>query len=74
MTFQVQVMTPEGTTTQARALLDLASLTSFITKCLAQRLQLHCKNRRIQRAEIGGALNDPSSHTIAFGVSGLRCK
>ena len=35
---QVLVMTPEGTTMQARALLDWVSLTSFIMECLAVNL------------------------------------
>ena len=67
-------MTSQGTTMQARALLDSASFTSFITEHLAQRLRLHRKNRCVQIAGIGGALDDPSSHTVDFGVSGLRRK
>ena len=74
MTCQAQVNTPEGTTMQARALLDLASSTSFITKHLAWQLQLPRKNRRIQVAGISGVVHDPLSHTVAFGVSGLLCK
>ena len=59
---------------QATALLDSASSTSFITECLAQHLRLHHKNRRVQIPGIGGPLHTPSSHTVAFGMFGLRRK
>ena len=40
MTCKVQILGPDGSVTQARALLDSASSTLFITKRLAQRLGL----------------------------------
>ena len=64
-------MTPEGTAVQASALLDLSSSMSFVMEHLARQLQLPRKNGRMQVAGIGGALDDPSSHKVSYGVSAL---
>ena len=40
MTCRVEVMAPEGSVTQARALLDCAASTSLVTERLAQQLRL----------------------------------
>ena len=75
MTFQVLVTTPESTTMQALALLDLLSLMSFVTECLAQHLWLPCSHWWVQIAGIGGTLHNPSLHTfVSFAVSGLNHK
>ena len=71
MTCQVWVMTSEGTTMQARTLLDSVSSMSYIMERLARQLRLLRKNRHVQVAGIGSALHDPLSHTVAFGVSRL---
>ena len=68
------VITPGVTTTQARASLDSASSTSFITEHLARHLWLPHKNRCVQIPSIGCVLHDPSSHMGSFGVSGLHHK
>ena len=58
------VTTPERYKTQARAMLDSASLSSFITERLAQRLRLprHCHH--VQVASIGGPACGPSSYSV----------
>ena len=40
MTFRVEVVAPDGSITQARALLDCAASTSLMTERLAQQLHL----------------------------------
>jgi len=54
MTYRVLIMFPDGLTTQARALLDSASSTSFVSECLAQYLHLPCLHRQAQITGIGG--------------------
>ena len=54
MTARILVMSPDGCTTQARALLDSASSTSFISERLAQHLRLPRFRRQAQITGIGG--------------------
>ena len=60
MTCQIAVMTSDGHVTRARALLDCASSTSFVTERFARRLQLPRQRQRIRVAGIGG-----SEHTLS---------
>ena len=54
MTCKVQILGLDGSVTQARALLDSASSTSFITERLAQRLGLKRKRVDVNITGIGG--------------------
>ena len=54
MTYKVQTLGLDGTTMQARALLDSASSTSFITECLTQQFGLKQKRLNISITGIGG--------------------
>ena len=62
MTCRVKIVSPYGSTTQARVLLDSASSTSFITECLVQRLCLVRWNHSVKISGIGVMSNQPSSH------------
>ena len=64
MTWRVKVVGPDRSTTQARALLDSASSTSFVTKHLAQRLHLVRHNDSVKISSIGATSNQPSSHRV----------
>ena len=64
MTCQVRVMASEGCTTIARALLYLASSTSFVTKHLAQRLHLRRQYRQVQISSIDGITTHSGSHRV----------
>ena len=65
-------MTPQVTTMQARALLDSASSTSFITERLAWQLQLPRKNQRVQVAGIGGAYTIPRHTQLRLECPGYK--
>ena len=54
MTYRVKIVAPGGYTTQARALLDSASSTSFITERLAQHLGLRRTRHSLTISGIGG--------------------
>ena len=54
MTCRVLIMSPDGRTSQARALRDSASSTSFISERLAQHLHLRHRSRQAQITGIGG--------------------
>ena len=73
MTCQVAVILSDGHMTKARALLDCASSTSFVTEHLAQRLQLPRRGQLTQVAGIGGTERALSSHSVVnFTVANLR--
>ena len=55
MTSQVNIRGPEGSATQARALLDSGSEASFITKRLAQQLRLPRRRQGPAVTCIGGS-------------------
>ena len=72
MTCQILVTTPQGTVAQARALLDSASSSSFISERLAQHLHLKRSTRLAEIAGIGGLTHHPRTHAVVqFGVSSL---
>ena len=73
MMCKVQLLGPDGSTTQARALLDSASSTSFITERLAQILGLKRKRVDVSITGIGG--NSPplsSRGAVDFRVTSLK--
>ena len=64
MTCQIGVVTSDGRVTKARALLDCASSTSFVTESLARRLQLPRQRQRVRVAGIGGPEHSLSSRSV----------
>ena len=70
MTCRVSVRSPDGHTTQARALLDSASSTSFISERLAQHLHLSRSHRSAQIAGIAGISHQSLSQSVVhFSVT-----
>ena len=69
MTCQLLVITANGQRTRARALLDSASSTSFITERLAQHLRLPRQRGHVQVAGIGGIHCPSSCSIVSFGVA-----
>ena len=70
MTCQVRVIASDGSTTIARALLDLASSTSFVSERLVQRLHLRCQYHCTQISVIGGiTVHAASCEVFSFMVS-----
>ena len=75
MTCRVKIVGPDRSTTQARALLDSASSTSFVTECLAQRLRLVCCKHSVKINGIGATSNQPSSHGVTnFSIACTNSK
>ena len=75
MTSRVLVVSPGGPTTQARALLDSASSTSFISERLAQRLHLPRSHETLQFAGIGGLTHQSQRRSIAsFNITSVWSK
>ena len=73
MICQLRVVTANDCVTKARALLDSASSTSFITERLAQHLRLPRIRRSLQISEIGGVNTRLTSRgVVQFGVTDLR--
>ena len=71
MTCRVKIISPDGSVTQARALLDCAASTSLITERLAQQLRLP---RRPSNFTINGVagFNVRPKGTVEFKVAGTR--
>ena len=70
MTCRVLVVTPDGLTTQARALLDSASSTSFVSERLVQRLRLPRLSQLAHIAGIGGVSHRALSQSVVhFAVT-----
>ena len=69
-TCKVKVIGPDGSTHQARALLDSASSVSFITKRLAQQLHLQ---RSLKVSGIGGGAVQSNHGTANFRVLSAYC-
>ena len=62
MTCQVIASSPDGQTTQARALLDTGSTTSFISERLANSLNLRRSLQSIRISGIAGSSPESTSH------------
>ena len=74
MTSHVLVVAPDGSTTRARALLDSASSTSFISEHLAQHMRLHRRREFAQIAGIGGVSQPSLSQSVVrLGVTHPTC-
>ena len=70
MTCCVKIVGPDGSTTQARALVDSTLSASFITERLAQHFYLARRNHSINISGIGVTTNQLSSHGVAnFSVA-----
>ena len=70
MTCQLLVHSPDGTALKARALLDSASSTSFISDRLTQALQLHKSSRNIKISGIAGLTHHSPLHSVVnFDIS-----
>ena len=63
MTCQILVHSPDGTSLNARALLDSASSTSFISDGLTEALQLPRSAQNIKISGIAGL------HSVNFNIS-----
>ena len=73
LTCKVQILGPNGSTTQARVLLDSASSTSFITQRLARRLGLKRKRVDMTISGIGGNLSPLSPKgAVSFRITSLK--
>ena len=73
MTCKVQILGQDGSTTQARALLDSASSKSFITERLTQQLGLKRKRVDINISGIGGSLSPLSPRgAVDFRITSLK--
>ena len=73
MTCLVQVTTADCRTTQARALLDSASSTSFMSEHLAQLLRLPRTRKTAHIAGIGGLSNNSLHQSVVhFSISPLQ--
>ena len=69
MTCNVMVSSPDGTSLKARALLDSASSTSFVSERLAQCLHLPRSSQNAQISGVAGLTRNSSIQSIAnFGV------
>ena len=64
MTCRVFILSPNGITTQARALLDSASSTSFVSERLAQHLRLPRLRRQAQITGIGGLAHQSLGQSV----------
>ena len=73
MTCQIRVLGANGHATLARALLDTASSTSFVTERIVQQLSLHRQRRRIQVTGVGGVTEGPVARSfVNFDVLGAH--
>ena len=72
MTSRVLIKAPDGSLTEARALLDNASCASFISERLAQSLSLHRKHVPVSVSGIGGLSHKPPPQSVTtFEVQSL---
>ena len=72
MTCRVLIKAPDGSLTEARALLDNASCASFISERLAQSLSLHRKHVPVSVSGIGGLSHKPPLQSVTtFEVQSL---
>ncbi len=70
MTCRILVSSPDGFTTQARAMLDSASSSSFVSERLAQHLRLPRSGRLVQITGIGGVSHNSVNQSVShFRIS-----
>ena len=72
MTCQVAIAISDGCMTKARALIDYASLVSFVTERSEQRLRLPHQRKPVQVAGIGGDEHTSWRSVVTFGVENLK--
>ena len=65
MTCQVMVKAPDGSSVKARALLDSASSTSFVSECLAQGLCLPRSRHNIRISGVAGLSHQSPLQSVA---------
>ena len=65
MTCTVLVFTPDGSSVEARALIDNSSTSSFISERLAQSLQLRHSHQNISVSGIAGSMHNSSLQSVA---------
>ena len=70
MTCRILVSSPDGFTTQARAMLDSASSSCFVSERLAQHLRLPRSRRLVQITGIGGVSHSSVNQSVShFRIS-----
>ena len=73
MTCRILVSAPDGSSIQARAILDSALSASLISERLAQSLRLPCSNRNARILGIAGISHKSPIQSIAtFDISAVR--
>ena len=73
MTCRVAVEAPDGSSVEARALLDSASSASFVSERLAQSLRLPRSHQSVRISGVAGLMRNSSTQHIAnFKVSSLH--
>ena len=73
MTCRVLVSAPDGTSVEARALLDNASSASFVSERLAQTLRLPRFNQKARISGVAGLSHHSLNQSIAtFSISSIR--
>ena len=72
---KVEVIDPDGSTQQARALLESASSASFIMKRLARQLHLPHNHYgpKVSGIHVGGGAVQSNHGTVNFKVSSAYC-
>ena len=71
MTGRINIMAPDSSITQARALLDSAASISLITKCLAQQLRLPWHPTNFKINGVAGFSVHPRG-IVTFNIAGVR--
>ena len=67
------VSTPDGSSVEARALLDNASSASFVSERLVQSLSLPCVRQSVRVTGIGGlSHSNPIQYISSFTISAVR--
>ena len=73
MTCRVLVCSPDGTSVEARALLDNASSASFVSERLAQTLRLSRINQKARISGVAGLSHHSSNQSVAqFSISPIQ--
>ena len=75
MTCRVLVFAADGSTVEARALLDNGSTSSFVSERLVQNLRLPCSQQNVHVSGIAGSLASGSVRAISnFQISSIHSK
>ena len=73
MICRIAIEAPDGSSIEARALLDSASSASFISERLAQSLRLPCSHQSVHISGVAGLMHNSSTqHITDFKVSSLH--